>query len=62
MIYAQKLKAFFKKDHITKVCPNTKKMLSIPGKKNEKVPARFILGSLKTLYCQFVVENKFFGF
>ena len=32
-------------------------MLSIPGKKNKKVPARFTLGTLKTLYSQFVTEN-----
>ena len=42
-----------------------KKMLSIPGKKNEKVPAQFRLGSLKTLPSQFVADNGgtfFFGF
>ena len=32
-------------------------MLSIPGKKNAKVPATFRLGSLKTLYSEFVAEN-----
>ena len=52
-----KVEDFFKKDRITKVCPDTKKMLSIPGKKNAKVPATFRLESLKTLYSEFVAEN-----
>ena len=40
-----KIEDFFEKDHKTVVCPDAKKMLSIPEKKNEKVPARFRLGN-----------------
>ena len=57
MLFQQKLRLFFECQEVARTCPDTKKMVPHPFEKGEKVPARYLLGTIKMLHFSFEAET-----
>ena len=48
---------FFKRDDVSRVCPDTKRMLKDPINAGEKVPVRYRLGCIPSLHLKFLTGS-----
>ena len=53
----QRERLFFERQEMVRACPDTKKMVPHPFEKGEKVPARYLLGTIKMLHFSFEAET-----
>ena len=49
---------FFYQEYITRICPDTNKMVKNPHDPSEKVPVRYRLGNIRRLYMQYCAEDR----
>ena len=49
---------FFYQEYITRICPDTNKMVKNPHDPSEKVPVRYRLGNIHSLYMQYCAEDR----